>query len=1205
MSHGARSSTQSLSEVDVDPNQADSDLIEFTSATGREDYQLFSFIEDELPAMSEDQVLLACQELAVEPKQSTEGAVDRSDVAKQISRTHRAGNSHVRTGIAAQLSGMHGGLFYGAQNVSMAPGGLYVMPQPNSSSGGMLQMMPGQVNHGRRGQPFMPTAGMTVQGMNGVAPGLMIRQQPDSIPGKRNGKRKLPTNMMPQQSGLPHQLQPGGTHFVPASLPMGTVGPVGMPIGAMPGGMLPGGTMPGAAAAISGAQSGAPVMGLTRQSSSALSQGNSMSVGLSRQSTSALSQGSQGPSPQGVDHTLPPGAQALPSMAFALKQGKEGSRDGGKVGRHPTWIRSNMRATWGHLCLTCSSQHYAEALEALIQRGIGFDDNVSASLTFELLYENCDQVKLLEKKGGNLADKIKLILPAGNVDQGLPIPSSSLQFHTHFKGTTPNGTYLPKEYLQFDHMKFPWNSEKKQKGIVDHNPCTVEIGIKFATNVTTRAHGKRRFTWRVHLRMYGPDGRETLHHIGRCPVFSYLPRNPEKNANEFRVDDVVSDGKAGDLMVLCGAGLGNEHRPHLVARLVGAEMLTLPRLMEHTKSTFVTRLPETITPGEYTVQVVNDDNEEEMSCETKLSVTAIPPSDAPAAGMQRHPNAQKVIKELDAWARQLEEEHTKFQRVVSEDSGIALAITRAPRSPSVSRGGSSIKEPKPDGTSTAKGSESTRAATGSPEHHTDPHHVDPHPHAPHAFPQCLIRKDAIARGLAQMNTDAVSRVQSHMSHESKMSLCDILKFAHRVHKGKHEDGDHEVLGQIGKAYSGLLATSPLVKATAPTATGSEVAHYTVDDHDNPFEISREDSDHFDHVAHLPHEVLKAASETSRIQSISKVAGVVCAAQVWKRQAGLKQDKTVITGFTEEPAQALQDSKGSVRIAIGQEGRRAEILHTMAALGETEAVKAILTEHGQHNLNTRSSSGHTALQYALINGHEDVALTLLEAGAEDPWAVQEVCIGDPPNEVLQSPKGTALHRAVVLASPAVAKALLTRKPELALVHNAKNETPLHVAARVGQSETTTLLLNSARSLAKLEQVLVVQDAMGDTALHNAAAGSDREGLCAQQFIQASANLVNVTNNSGQTPLHMAASHGMAHVASLLLKSGADATIPDFDGLKPARLAHIHGHWQLAGILAQAHVDHITNSGNGTNVQSQSQDQVKPKELSSAGLSTSCT
>lgn len=307
------------------------------------------------------------------------------------------------------------------------------------------------------------------------------------------------------------------------------------------------------------------------------------------------------------------------SMSLSLKQGKEGSRDGGKPSAHPTWIRSNMRATWGHLSVNCASPEEAANLEGLLQYGTPYGDICSASLTFEMLYEDGEEVELLEKKGGNLADRVKLILPAGNVDQGITMPDTTIAYHTAHGGSRH---WVKSTYFQFDATRFPWNSDKKSKMAVEEQESDVmELGLKFATNVTTRAHDKRRFKWRVELTLFDDGGLERSRVVTHTPPFQYLPRNPEKSAQDFRLDEVVSDGRPGDLVMCGGSGLGCKERPGLVARLRGPKgaTVTLPRLGAG-KSTFTTRLPADLAPGAYYVRLVVEENDEEATEEVKTRV---------------------------------------------------------------------------------------------------------------------------------------------------------------------------------------------------------------------------------------------------------------------------------------------------------------------------------------------------------------------------------------------------------------------------------------------------------------------------------------------------------------------------------------------------------------------------------------------------------
>lgn len=287
------------------------------------------------------------------------------------------------------------------------------------------------------------------------------------------------------------------------------------------------------------------------------------------------------------------------SLSFALKQGKEGSRDGGAT--HPTWIRSNMRATWGHLRVHCANQEESSQLEGLLRHGTAFGDYHAASLEFKLCYEGGDDVELLEKKGGNLADRLKLIMPTGNVEQGVCMPDTAIAYHTHHHSSKQA---VKAHFFQFDARKFPWSDKKAQIPVGN----TLELGLKFATNVTTRAHDKRRFIWQVDMSLYGADGHRRHFSTTRTPPFAYLPRNPEKSTADFRLDDVISDGQPGALLVCGGSGVGFGDRPHLVACVQGRDgyEIRLPR-QGTAKSTFVTRWPVEMLPGKYTVHLVNED----------------------------------------------------------------------------------------------------------------------------------------------------------------------------------------------------------------------------------------------------------------------------------------------------------------------------------------------------------------------------------------------------------------------------------------------------------------------------------------------------------------------------------------------------------------------------------------------------------------------
>jgi len=275
--------------------------------------------------------------------------------------------------------------------------------------------------------------------------------------------------------------------------------------------------------------------------------------------------------------------------------------------------------------LHCSSPEQASMVQSVLQSGKPHKECAAASLTFSMLYDDGQEVKLLQKKGGNLADRLKVMEPAGNVEQGLAMPATQICYDT---ARCAAKDAVKPAHFQFDTCRFPWNamSDKKGSEETEEDDCLLEIGLKFATNVTStahmRAHNKRRFMWKVDLALFHEDGTIMLCQTTKSPPFAYLPRNPERSSLEFRLDEVVCEGRPMDIMMCAGSGLGVRERPEMVARLRARDGVeyTLGR-DRPTKSTFVARLPMEIKAGCYHVQLINDD---EVTEEEELLVLTDP-----------------------------------------------------------------------------------------------------------------------------------------------------------------------------------------------------------------------------------------------------------------------------------------------------------------------------------------------------------------------------------------------------------------------------------------------------------------------------------------------------------------------------------------------------------------------------------------------------
>jgi ankyrin repeat protein len=184
-------------------------------------------------------------------------------------------------------------------------------------------------------------------------------------------------------------------------------------------------------------------------------------------------------------------------------------------------------------------------------------------------------------------------------------------------------------------------------------------------------------------------------------------------------------------------------------------------------------------------------------------------------------------------------------------------------------------------------------------------------------------------------------------------------------------------------------------------------------------------------------------------------------------------------------------------------------------------------------------------------------------------------------------GGEIHEAAESGNLAKVKACLARDPKLVNTADAKGRTVLTCAALSGKREIVDFLLangasediftaaiaghtNRITTLVKADPKLVnATDSSGKTVLHLAALNGQKNAV---ELLLAEKANVNALDGDGFTPLHWAVMFNKSDVAEVLLTNKADTTIKVAKyGWTPLRLAVIHGHKATAEVLLKGGAD----------------------------------
>uniref|UniRef100_A0A8C9N8F4 Ankyrin 2 n=1 Tax=Serinus canaria TaxID=9135 RepID=A0A8C9N8F4_SERCA len=273
------------------------------------------------------------------------------------------------------------------------------------------------------------------------------------------------------------------------------------------------------------------------------------------------------------------------------------------------------------------------------------------------------------------------------------------------------------------------------------------------------------------------------------------------------------------------------------------------------------------------------------------------------------------------------------------------------------------------------------------------------------------------------------------------------------------------------------------------------------------------------------------------------------------------------------------------------------LHMAARAGQVEVVRCLLRNGALVDARARVGVLLTVLSFSLKTMAEGIihhppflhySIFLLSL----PMTLQDKCIGRPvgtPEDAELREEQTPLHIASRLGKTEIVQLLLQHMahPDAATTNG---YTPLHISAREGQLDVASVLLEAGASHSmstkkgftplhvaakygslEVAKLLLQRRACPDSAGKNGltplhvAAHYDNQKV-ALLLLEKGAS-PHATAKNGYTPLHIAAKKNQMQIATTLLNYGAETNILTKQGVTPLHLASQEGHTDMVTLLLE--------------------------------------
>lgn len=251
---------------------------------------------------------------------------------------------------------------------------------------------------------------------------------------------------------------------------------------------------------------------------------------------------------------------------------------------------------------------------------------------------------------------------------------------------------------------------------------------------------------------------------------------------------------------------------------------------------------------------------------------------------------------------------------------------------------------------------------------------------------------------------------------------------------------------------------------------------------------------------------------------------------------------------------------------------------------TKGIVQIFLKKGGIDVDKRDVEGNTPLYHACLKGFRDIVNLLLDSDAD--VSIANNCSETPLHAVARNGNKEIIGKLIQYGADLDATDNEGRTPLIRLLDNKRTDAALFLIEQGADTEITDNSGHKAIDYATahgLKEVVIrlivdgTSDIQGNTPLHQAVFNGQSEIVCL--LLSTSPDMIDVTNDAGETPLLIACMKGNLTIVNLLIDAGAEVNKALLNGNTPLHFAAGFGNKFIGNslIAAQALVNVKNKNG----------------------------